>query len=100
MKLSAVYRSSKRANTYLYIQKRDDFSRVPDALLKQFGKPQFVTILSLGKHEQVAGIHRDEFIADIKNDGFYLQMPPKEKSWLLEHRESLGLDGNPPKKTF
>ncbi|EBW9754898.1 hypothetical protein DQR83_15100, partial [Salmonella enterica subsp. enterica serovar Infantis] len=27
-----IYRSSKRDQTYLYVEKKDDFSRVPEAL--------------------------------------------------------------------
>ncbi|VFS01281.1 YcgL domain [Salmonella enterica subsp. enterica serovar Typhimurium] len=34
-----IYRSSKRDQTYLYVEKKDDFSRVPEALMKGFGQP-------------------------------------------------------------
>ena len=30
-----IYRSPQRDQTYLYVEKKDDFSRVPDALLKR-----------------------------------------------------------------
>ena len=30
-----IYRSSKRDQTYLYVEKKDDFSRVPDELTEQ-----------------------------------------------------------------
>lgn len=93
MKLSAVYRSSKRADTYLYVAKRDDFERVPNALMKHFGVPKFVTIVALSKHAKIAGIDTHEFIRKLTEKGFYLQIPPTEKNWLNEHRESLGLSG-------
>lgn len=92
MKLSAVYKSPRKADTYLYIEKRDDFSTVPEALLKQFGQPKFVTIVALTKHEKIANIDKDSFIEKVRRDGFYLQLPPKEKSLLAEHREALGLN--------
>ena len=98
MKLSAVYRSSKRANTYLYLAKRDDFESVPEALMKQFGRPQFVMLIALEKHPKVAGIDRQDFIQKLSEHGFYLQLPPKEKSWLSEYRESIGLSGDVPAK--
>jgi uncharacterized protein YcgL (UPF0745 family) len=91
MKLSAVYRSSNRADTYLYVAKRDGFDSVPKVLLQHFGTPQFVTIVSLGKHTTIAGIDTQSFIKKLIAKGFYLQLPPKEKNWLNEHRESLGL---------
>lgn len=31
-----IYRSSKRDQTYLYVEKKDDFSRVPEELMKGF----------------------------------------------------------------
>lgn len=40
-----IYRSSKRDQTYLYVEKKDDFSRVPEELMKGFGQPQLAMIL-------------------------------------------------------
>ncbi len=34
-----IYRSSKRDQTYLYVEKKDDFSRVPEELMKGFVQP-------------------------------------------------------------
>jgi len=92
MKLCAVYKSPKKADTYLYIEKRDDFSDVPEALMHTFGSPIFVTLVPLSKHEHIANISRSSFIEKVKEHGFYLQLPPKEKSLLALHRESLGLN--------
>ena len=44
--LCSVYKSAKKAQTYLFINKRDDFSEVPEALMKMFGKPEMVTVLN------------------------------------------------------
>ncbi len=41
-----IYRSSKRDQTYLYVEKRR-FSRVPEALMKGFGQPQLAMMLPL-----------------------------------------------------
>lgn len=86
MKLSAVYRSPKKIDTYLYVAKRDDFSRVPSALMTQFGTPQFVMMVIASKRETIAGIKRDNFIQKIEKEGFYLQLPPKVKSLLAAHK--------------
>lgn len=91
MKLCAVYKSSKKADTYLYVEKRDDFSEVPEALMKVFGPPKFVTLVPLIKHDKIANIDRSEFIDKVTSEGYYLQLPPKEKSLLAQHREELGL---------
>lgn len=85
MKLSAVYRSPKKIDTYLYVSKRDDFSRVPSALMTQFGKPKFVMMVIATKRETIAGIDSGEFVKKIEKEGFYLQLPPKVKSLLDAH---------------
>lgn len=41
-----IYRSTKREQTYLYVEK-DDFSRVPDELMRSFGTPQMAMLLPL-----------------------------------------------------
>lgn len=92
MKLSVVYKSSRKSDTYLYVEKRDDFSRVPEALMKQFGSPKFVMLVALTKHDKVANITAADFIKKMRIAGFYLQMPPSEKSLLAQHREALGLN--------
>ncbi len=52
--ICAIYRSPKREQTYLYIEKKDDFSRVPEDLLAQFGTPQFAMLIALDKRDRLA----------------------------------------------
>jgi len=42
--LTAVYKSKKKADTFLFVEKRDDFSKVPEPLLAMFGQPIYVMI--------------------------------------------------------
>lgn len=88
MKLSAVYRSPKKIDTFLYVAKRDDFSRVPTALMTQFGQPKFVMMVIASKRDTIAGIDSDKFIKKIEKEGFYLQLPPKVKSLLEAHLQA------------
>ena len=53
--LSAIYKSTRKADTYLFVEKRDDFSKVPEALLNTFGKPVFVMLINIGNRETLAG---------------------------------------------
>ncbi|MFC4699764.1 YcgL domain-containing protein [Glaciecola siphonariae] len=93
MKLCAVYKSSKKADTYLYVQDKGDYSKVPNALLNAFGTPVFVMLLPIAKRITIAQLPRDKFVSTLERDGFYLQMPPKVESLLAAHREQQGLDG-------
>lgn len=88
----AVYKSPVKDSTYLYVERRDDFSRVPEALLKMFGKPQFVMLLSPEKHQRLVRIELDQLQQALTEQGYYLQLPPPQDSLLSEHRRQLGLD--------
>ena len=76
MMLCAVYKSSKKSETYLYVPGRDDFSKVPEALLKTFGKPVFMMIMPLKKDRVMDSVQIDKLRNDLKINGFYLQLPP------------------------
>lgn len=96
--LCAVYKSSKKADTYLYVSRKDDFSAVPAALMNSFGKPIFVTLLAVDKRTQIAGKPVAAFKQLILEKQFYLQLPPKTEDLLSQHRASLGLNEQPDVK--
>ncbi len=86
--LCAIYRSTKRDQTYLYVEIRDDFSKVPPELIKNFGKPVFVMMLSLDKRDRLASADINKVRASLTEQGFYLQVPPPIES-LLQTPESI-----------
>lgn len=96
--LCAVYKSRKKADTYLYINKRDDFSEVPKMLLETFGLPKFVMLVPLHKPRKIANISIEKLTKNLKEKGFYLQIPPTEENLLSQHRRSQGLNEQPDKK--
>jgi uncharacterized protein YcgL (UPF0745 family) len=98
MKLCAVYKSPKKADTFLYVANKNDFSGVPKVLLETFGTPTFVMLIPLVKPRKIGRISSDELIEILQTKGFYLQLPPKESSLLEEHRLAKGLSAQPDKK--
>ncbi|AVJ17979.1 YcgL domain-containing protein [Serratia rhizosphaerae] len=83
--LCVIYRSSKRDQTYLYVEKKDDFSRVPEDLLKSFGAPQFAMLLNLDERKRLANANIDKVREALKEEGFYLQVPPPVENLLSQH---------------
>ncbi|AML58327.1 YcgL domain [Serratia rubidaea] len=83
--LCVIYRSSKRDQTYLYVEKKDDFSRVPEDLLKSFGVPQFAMSLNLDERKRLANANIDKVREALKEEGFYLQVPPPVENLLSQH---------------
>lgn len=74
----AVYKGSKKYDTYLYVEKKDDFTRVPEVLLKMMGNLEFVMEVVLSAERKLAQADALDVMTKIKSDGFYLQMPKKE----------------------
>ena len=87
----AVYKSSRRQETYLYVERRDDFSKVPSFLLDQFGKPVFVLTIDLARRDHLALADIEEVRRSLSEKGFYLQLPPPVEDLLGALRRSHGL---------
>ncbi|MBS6025996.1 dithiobiotin synthetase [Haemophilus pittmaniae] len=76
--LCAIYKSVKKPGSYLYIAKRDDFSKVPDALLQAFGRPQFVMPFNLLGSKELKNADKQEVLQAIQGQGFYLQLAKED----------------------
>ena len=74
--LCYIYKSFKKDELYLYIEKKDDFSNIPDTLLKSFGKPEFVMDLELTTESRLAREDTGQVILQLQEKGFFVQMPP------------------------
>lgn len=83
--LCVIYRSPKRDQTYLYVEKKDDFSRVPEDLMKSFGAPQLAMVISLEGREKLASADIEKVKEALKEEGFYLQFPPPVENLLNQH---------------
>jgi uncharacterized protein len=86
--LCVVYKSPKLDQTYLYVLRRDDFSAVPEALLKTFGKPMLVTLINLATKSKLAHADIDKVKLQLTEQGFYLQLPPPPEDLLKAHKNS------------
>ena len=74
--LCQVYRSPRREQMYLYVNRDEGISRVPEALLRQFGEPESVMLLNLDGSRRLARADADQVVMEIEQQGYYLQMPP------------------------
>jgi uncharacterized protein YcgL (UPF0745 family) len=71
-----IYKSLKKEDLYLYIDKKDDFSKVPEMLFNSFGRMTFVMELELTPERKLAREDAGKVIASLKEKGFFVQMPP------------------------
>jgi uncharacterized protein YcgL (UPF0745 family) len=72
----AIYKGQKRADTYLYVEHEGDFSRVPDALLELLGPLAHVMTIELTPERALAHAEPTQVHRQLREQGFYLQMPP------------------------
>lgn len=75
-----VFQSSKKPGMYLYVEKNEQFRRVPEALMSLFGTPKQALVLALTAEKKLAQANAVDVIEKIKEQGYYLQMPPIEDS--------------------
>ncbi len=87
--LCAIYKSPKKANTYLFVKTRDDFSDVPSALMTTFGAPIMVTLVNLATKTKLGFADLARVRINLTEQGYYLQLPPPPENLLTEHKEML-----------
>ena len=81
-----VYKSLKKADTYVYLAGRDDFARIPDPLRSQLGTLQFVLELALTPERKLAREDAAVVRENLALRGFHLQLPasvvdPMTEDW-------------------
>jgi len=79
----AIYKGTKKTDHYLYIEKEDDFSRVPQALLDMLGQLNLVISLELSAGRQLAQADVNDVMQQLTEQGYYFQMPPRTGEELL-----------------
>ena len=87
--LCQVFRSTKKQEMYLYVDKSRGVEDVPDALLAQFGELAPVMILLLTPKHKLARADVAVVLASIQDQGFYLQMPPTTAELLAREKGSV-----------
>ena len=95
-RLVSIYKSPKKDEMYLYVDKKQVLKDLPDALLALFGSPQHVFDLILTPEKKLARAESVAVLEKIEEQGFYLQMPPATDDHLLEvvkARESQPIKG-------
>ncbi len=75
-----IYKSLKKDYLYLYIVNKDDFSKVPEALLNSFGKMEFVMAIELSQERKLAREDAGKIMDSLKSQGFFVQLPPQRET--------------------
>lgn len=85
MKIISVFKSARKDEMYLYVDKREQLERVPEPLLELFGKPVHVMDMPLKADRRLARVEdTQKLMDDVESKGYYLQMPPPKEEYLLD----------------
>ena len=97
-----VYKGTKKPDDYLYVETENDFSRVPPTLLELMGELTLVINIELSPQRKLAQADVEKVMELLKEQGYYLQIPPKiyELNLLQERREKLGLKPLPARDKY
>ena len=71
-----VYKSLKKADTYAYLARRDDFDCLPEPVRKQLGELRFVLDVALVEGRKLALADPAVVRTNLAAQGFHLQFPP------------------------
>jgi uncharacterized protein len=73
-----VYKSLRKADTYVYLERRDDFARLPEPMRQRVGELGFVLEFELDAQRTLAREDPVVVRRNLAERGFHIQYPPPE----------------------
>jgi len=85
-----VYRSRRKADTYVYLARRDGFDLLPPALHDSLAPLDFALEFTLGPERRLAREDPEAVRRNLDTQGFHLQLPPPVTDLLTGHTDAQG----------
>ena len=83
-RICSIYKSPRKSEMYLYVDKRDGLARVPEGLIAAFGSPQLTFEFVLTPERQLEREDTAKVLENLEKQGYHLQMPPPQEEY-IEH---------------
>jgi hypothetical protein len=71
-----VYKSLRKAETYVYLRQADGFEVLPGPIAEQLGTLAFVIEIELSSQRKLARENVDNVMVNLGSQGYHLQWPP------------------------
>ena len=72
-----IYRSERKAETYIYVLDTLDLDELPAELRSQFGQATLVMRLDIGPETKLSRVDSVDVIRGLEREGYFLQLPPR-----------------------
>lgn len=82
-----VYKSEKRPRTYLYMNRKNDFSPLPEGMLDVFGIPKFVMMFELSRHPNLPRVSPEELSRALEERGYLLRVDTENEAENMINQE-------------
>jgi uncharacterized protein len=73
-----VYASQRKANTYLWLEQKDNFQVIPASLAVMLGDLRFVLEVELHADRRLPHEDAEIVMEHLSTQGWHLQLPPQE----------------------
>ncbi|MEQ9546502.1 YcgL domain-containing protein [uncultured Marinobacter sp.] len=83
----SVFRSSKKADTYIYVRRGQVWDDLPESLRGIFGAPVHAMDLVLTPDRKLARTDGRQVLDAIEDKDFYLQMPEEKEGYVVDFRK-------------
>jgi uncharacterized protein YcgL (UPF0745 family) len=81
-----VYRSAKKADTYLYLPAESELSDLPDALNQLFGRAILAMELVITPDLKMSRLKAVDVLVALEEHGYLVQLPPPSDAPILHER--------------
>lgn len=83
-RICTIYRAAKKDGLYVYMDHHADTADLPESLRLQTGKLTVSMTMIISPDKKLARADAAKVLQAIEEQGFYLQLPPKEEDYLQE----------------
>lgn len=83
-RICTIYRAAKKDGLYVYMDHRADPADLPEPLRLQTGALAVAMTLVITPDKALARADAGKVLEAIEEQGFYLQLPPKDEDYLQE----------------
>lgn len=77
-RICEVFKSLKKTDTYLIVDKQEGTKRVPETLSELLGELKSAMVIVVTEDKKLARTTGQQVLQKIEQEGYYLQLPPSE----------------------